>query len=134
MNLLCALFYPETPPKLSVERFRVITHHVQSTALCGTIRSEGAHDHVAAYPDGLDYGLNIFPAFVSINEEMENGAVVPHVERLKWQGNLSNIANHPAYAVRDPGQASFRRFYRGARHIEQGELFVVEGEKIIHKS
>jgi hypothetical protein len=133
VNLLRGVFNPESPPKLSVERIGVIAHHVQSTALLGTLRPEGAHDNVTTWPDSIDDGLNILAAFGGIDEEMEDCAIVPHVERLEWQGDLSDISNQPAYAARDPIQTLLRHFYRRARHIEDRKPLVAEGQKIIHQ-
>lgn len=102
----------ELHPKLSVERLCVIAHHVQSAALLGTLRPEGAHDNVTTWPDSIDYGLNILAAFGPIDEEMEHCAIVPHIERLKWQGNLSDISDQPS-SPRISSRTSFQFFPSG---------------------
>ena len=71
-----------------VQRFFVVAHDIETTALCGALRSEGTDDDVASGPNGgsdlPDIGGTLFRRY----QKMKDRAVVPHVISVWREPNL----------------------------------------------
>ena len=81
--------------KFVVERVGVIAHYVEAAALRWALGTEGCDDDVSA---GLDRACNlahIRGAVFRLREEVEDGAVVPHVELLRLERERANVAAEP---------------------------------------
>ena len=79
MQFLFAFDKAKFRAEFLVELFRVVTHHVQSTAFHGTLGTEGADDDMAARFYGVHSLPHISEPLFRRGEEMKDGAVVPKV-------------------------------------------------------
>src|SRR6266478_4054297 len=114
-----------------MQRIRIVTRHVESAALCGTLGSESADNHMASRPDSMSNLPNVRCALLCAGQEMEHGTVVPHVVSVWRELNLGDIDDEPTYLFCGIPQPLLRHVDRGLRNIQYGDVLVAAREEVV---
>jgi hypothetical protein len=122
----------ETGAELSTERRRVVTSDLQAAALFGTIRPEGRHDDGTAWFDRMAQTLDVLCAVGRLHQEMKDGPVVPHINRVNVPVGR-DVSFYPPYACMRVPESGFgpRKSRRG--HIQDGRTLRIAFEQPIHE-
>src|SRR5439155_22308755 len=87
----------ELPPELIVGALRRVPDNRQSTAPLGGRGSECRHHNVPAPLQGAANGQNVSLSSCFIGEKVKHGSIMPEVEALLGEVNLSDVPNDPGH-------------------------------------
>src|SRR6266850_5721001 len=114
-----------------MQRIFIVAYHVEPAALCGAFGSEGADKYVASWPDSMSDLPNVGCAFFYAGQEMEYGAVVPHVVAAWRELNLCDVGDEPTYLFCGQSQSILRHVDRGLRNVQDGDVLVAAREEVV---
>ena len=79
----------------------------------------------------MEHCPDIRLALRQIGQEMEDGAIMPHIEGVRREGHLRDVAQHPVDMFGRAPQPLLRRFDGRLGNIEDGEVLVSSADLIV---
>ena len=131
MQFLRTLLQTKADAELFVQRFFVVAHDIETTALGRSLRSERTDDDVASGPNGGSDLPDIGGALFRRDQKMKDGAVVPQVVSVWRELNLGDIADEPRYMLCGSPQSLLRRVNRGFGNVQDSDVMVAAREEIV---
>lgn len=129
--LLETLNQAETLTKLDVKRIGVVTHHFEPATLRRTFRAKGADNDMTARfyaPGDLP---DVSNALLFCRKKMEYRAIMPDVERVRFQFDLGDVADKPTHLLRGRTQPSAGQLDCHLRYVEDGNFLVSAYKQIV---
>jgi hypothetical protein len=106
VQLLGTLNRAETCAKLPVQRFGVITHHLEPAAFGGTFGTKRAENDVTAKLDAAGNLPYVTNPLLRCRKEMEYRAIMAEVVRTRFQFDFGDIADKPTHLLRSRTQSA----------------------------
>ena len=123
----------EATTEFTVKGIRVVAHDIEPAARGRTLEAEGAHDDVASRPHSAYDLVNIRRTLLGHGQEVENGPIVPNVICIGFQSRRYEIPDNPPHQPGISAQSLLRDFNRRFRNIEDGQMSVSTGQKIVYQ-
>ena len=122
MQFIRTLYHAKAYAKLIVQRFRVVTNYIQTTAFHRAFRTKGAHNHVAACPDGPSDLVNIRITILARSKKVKHCAIMPNVVRARLQRGACHVGYEPVDPFSDLAQTPFANVDGGFRNIKNSKV------------
>ena len=115
-----------------MQRLGVVTNNVKAAAFRGTLWSERADEHMATGPHRARHLANVRDTLFQRREEMENGAVVPHIVGIGRLFAVDNVRRDPLNYFRSRTETLFGYVDGSLRNIKDGDVLISVGKEVIH--
>lgn len=132
MLLLSDLYEREARPELGEKGRRAVSQHRKATAMRRTVLRKGRDDRVATSIERILERVNIGSTVSGIDEKMENGSVMPHVESSQRNAG-GDVCLDPLNLPRPGTEALLRFFERRRRDVEHRHVLVAARRERIHE-
>ena len=134
MQFLGVSQQPETHAKVAVQGPGVIANHVQTAALRGSFRPEGADNYVTSGLDRVGYLANICNALFGRCQKMEHCTVVPHIVSAGLQRRLRDVSDEPMDMFRGRPEPLLVRIDGSLRNIKDTDVLVSASKQVVDES
>ena len=123
----------EAGAELSAERRRVVPPDLQTAARFGTIEGEGRHDDRAARFERTTQTLDVCCPIGRIREEVKDGTVVPHINRVDVprRRHVGVYPPHTCLCITEPCSGAGKG---GRRDIQNRHALRAAFEQSIHEA
>src|ERR1700757_396736 len=119
--------------KLLVQRLRIVANDLQTATLGWSFRSESADDHISSSLHCAGHLADVCEAVARCGKEMKDSAVMPRVVSRECQVDLSDVSDDPMDTLGVFPQSFPIRVDGGLRNVEDRDVLVSAGEKIINQ-
>ena len=116
-----------------MQRFRVVTNYIQTTAFHGAFRTKGAHNHVAAGPDGPSDLANIRITILARSKKVKHCAIMPNLVRARLQRGPCYVGYQPLDLFSGLAQAPLANVDGGFRNIKNSNVLVASRNEIVNQ-
>jgi hypothetical protein len=124
----------ETHAKLAVQGLGVIANNVQTTALRGSFRPEGADNYMTSGLDRVGYLAHICNALFRRCQKVEHCTVVPHIVGARLQLRLRDVSDEPMDMFRGRPQPLLVRIDGSLRNIKDIDVLVSASKQVVDES
>jgi hypothetical protein len=124
----------ETNAKLAVQGLGVIANNVQTAALRGSFRPEGADDYMTSGLDRVGYLAHICNTLFRRCQKVEHCTVVPHIIGAGLQHRLRDVIDEPMDMFRGRPEPLLVRIDGSLRNIENTDVLVSASKKVVDES